>query len=75
MTIENSKGIEKIKELYNKIPKGGQKTVFLKEMEKEFGIRAVSLRTNYFSNLWGIPVKKIEPIIVYMEEYNTKNGF
>ena len=75
MAVKELQGIDKVKELYAKIPMGGEKTAFFDEMEKVFRVKKVSLKTNWFSGLFGVPTKYIPELIERMEKYNSENNF
>lgn len=66
MTTTISHDLERIKKLYKKIP---SKSEFFLAAEKEFNIKAISIKANWFNGVWGVPHNKIKQLLVFMEEY------
>lgn len=60
------KSINEVKELYKKIP---EKSKFFLKAQEQFGVRAVSLKVNWFSGTWAIPENKVAEVIIYMAHY------
>ena len=58
--------IKEVRELYLLIP---EKSKFFLKAEEQFGVKAVSLKVNWFSGTWSIPNSKISEVIIYMTHY------
>lgn len=62
----NTTTINEIKELYKQIP---NKSEFFLAAELEFNLKASSIKSNWFSGVWGIPNDKIYEVFEFMANY------